>query len=98
MVSLKSTKGRNDSDLLPHVRNLVSAVLLSLCATKVQINFKPTNKKRKKMEITITIKADKEELSALRGEKKADTSATSAENESLAQRLIQVLGFGQQAV
>lgn len=50
------------------------------------------------MEITITIKADKEELSALQGEKKADTSATSAENESLAQRLIQVLGFGQQAV
>lgn len=50
------------------------------------------------MEISITIKADKEELSALRGEKKADTTATPAEIESFAQKLMQVLGRAQQAV
>ena len=50
------------------------------------------------MEISITIKADKEELSALQGEKKADTSATPAEIESFAQKLMQVLDRAQQAV
>ena len=55
-------------------------------------------KKSKKMEITVTIKADKEELSAWNNKKEEDKELTPEQLDSLSQTLLRTLGFAQKAV
>jgi hypothetical protein len=55
-------------------------------------------KKRKKMEITVTIKADKEKLSALNNKKEEKKEYTPIDVELLSQKLLQVLDIAQKAV
>lgn len=50
------------------------------------------------MEITVTIKADKEELSALNNKKEEKKEYTPIDVELLSQKLLQVLDIAQKAV
>lgn len=50
------------------------------------------------MEITVTIKADKEELSAWNNKKEEDKELTPEQLDSLSQTLLRTLGFAQKAV
>lgn len=53
-------------------------------------------KKRKKMEITVTIKADKEELSALNNKKEESTKTNSDFENAFVQALVKAMVFAQQ--